>query len=80
MRGIKKVLRLRALLGEDLAAIASGAGLARSTVRTSLQRPHPAVRNSRRFRSIGGPGLCAASTGRRSVARGGRTLAGAYGR
>jgi DNA-directed RNA polymerase specialized sigma24 family protein len=38
MRRIREVLRLRALLGENLTAIASGAGLARSTVRTYLQR------------------------------------------
>ena len=38
MRRIKEVLRLRALLGENVTAIASGAGLARSTVRSYLQR------------------------------------------
>jgi transposase len=38
MRRIREVLRLRALLGENVRAIASGAGLARSTVRTYLQR------------------------------------------
>lgn len=38
MRRIKEVLRLRALLGENLSAISAGAGLARSTVRRYLQR------------------------------------------
>jgi len=38
MRRIREVLRLRGLLGENLTAIASGAGLARSTVRRYLQR------------------------------------------
>ena len=38
MRRIREVLRLRALFGENVTAIASGAGLARSTVRTYLQR------------------------------------------
>ena len=38
MRRIREVLRLRALFGENLTAIASGTGLARSTVRTYLQR------------------------------------------
>jgi transposase len=38
MRRIREVLRLRALLGENLSAISAGAGLARSTVRGYLQR------------------------------------------
>jgi len=38
MRRIREVLRLRALFGENLTAIASGTGSARSTVRTYLQR------------------------------------------
>jgi len=38
MRRIREVLRLRALFGDNVTAIASGAGLARSTVRTYLQR------------------------------------------
>ena len=37
-RRIREVLRLRAPFGENVTAIASGAGLARSTVRTYLQR------------------------------------------
>ena len=38
MRRIREVLRLRAELGANLSAIAAGAKLARSTVRTYLDR------------------------------------------
>jgi len=38
MRRVREVLRLRAELGENLSAVAAGAGLARSTVRLYLRR------------------------------------------
>ncbi|HTC10953.1 MAG TPA: hypothetical protein VK726_19475 [Acetobacteraceae bacterium] len=38
MRRIREVLRLRAELGPNLSAISAGAKLARSTIRTDLDR------------------------------------------